>query len=98
MKSHRSGKTILAVVFSASLVFGASAEAGSLFSLGGDSTPRAAAERQIGLFEQALHWLTGAWTDMTSVFAFSQTTPPPPVTNGNCDAGIGLDPEGCPRQ
>lgn len=98
MKSHRRSKIILAVVFSASLVFAAGAEAGNLFRLRGDSTPRAAAERQTGLFEQALNWLAGAWTDMTSVFASSQTTPPPPTTSGICDAGIGLDPEGCPRQ
>ncbi|HWM94325.1 MAG TPA: hypothetical protein VN493_26450 [Thermoanaerobaculia bacterium] len=96
MKRNAGIKFIVAVVFATALLLGGSAEASNLFGLGGDSSPRA--ERQLGLFEQAFNWLTSAWTDMTSVFDSSQTTPPPSTTTGNCDAGIGLDPEGCPRQ
>lgn len=99
MKSNRSRKFILAVVFSSSLALGAGAEAGNLFALGGDFTPKASAERQVGLFEQALNWLTGAWTDMTGLktaTSQSSSTPPPP-SGPACESGWGLDPIGCPR-
>jgi hypothetical protein len=91
---NKTGKLLtLAVVFSAFLVLSSGAQASSLFGLDGDR-----AERQIGLFEQALQWLGGTWDDLTSVFAFSEETPPPPPApqcTSNCaDAGAGIDPEG----
>ncbi len=92
MKSIKGYKFIFAVAFSAALILGPTAEAGNLLARGGDLAP---VERQIGLFEQALNWLTGVWTDMTSIFASSESTPPP-STQG-CESGWGLDPIGCPR-
>lgn len=98
MKSNGSAKFILAVAFAAALILSASAEASNLFALGGDPISKAAAERQIGLFEQALNWLTGAWSDLQT--AFSESTDPAPQSctdPNNCpdgDSGWGLDPEG----
>jgi hypothetical protein len=71
-------------------------EASGLFGIGSDPTP---AVKEIGLFEQAAQWLSGAWNDLTSVFAASEQTPPPPPTSTECttncgDAGPGIDPEG----
>jgi hypothetical protein len=94
MKSVKGSRFILAVVFSTALLVGPVAEAGHFLALNGDSAP---VERQIGLFEQALNWLTGVWTDMTSIFAASETTSPSGTSSCNPDSGIGLDPEGCPR-
>ena len=95
MKSAASRKFIVAVVISAALLMSSGVEAAGLFALGGDSASK---ERQIGLFEQAIQWLSGAWGDLTSVFAAAeQPTPPPPGAEctENCgDAGPGIDPEG----
>lgn len=95
MKSNLSRNIIIAVVISATLFIGSGAEAASLLALGGDS---ASAERQMGLFGQAIQWLNGAWTDLTSVFSFSEEPPPPPTSQEcttNCsDAGPGIDPLG----
>jgi hypothetical protein len=95
MTSKRSIKNIIAVVFAFALIV-SSAQASNLLNLDRDLAPRAAVERPIGLFDQVSAWLMGAWTDLTSVFA-TETTTPPPTTAGGCDAGWGLDPEGCPR-
>lgn len=95
MKSELSRKIIIAAVISASLFVGGGAEAGSLLTPGGDS---ASSERQIGLLGQAIQWLNGAWSDLTSVFAFSEETPPtstPQECTTNCgDHGPGIDPLG----
>lgn len=95
MKIHRSKNLIIAVLVSATLLMSSGAQAAGLLALGGDS---ASAERQIGLLGQAMQWLSGAWGDLTSVFAFSEEVPPPPTGTGcteNCgDAGPGIDPLG----
>jgi hypothetical protein len=96
MTTRSSIKTITAVVFAISLILGSSARA-SMFGFDRDLASRTtAAERPISLFEQVSAWLAGAWNNLTSVFA-TDTTTPPPTTQGNCDAGLGLDPEGCQR-
>ena len=97
MKSNRSIINIIAVAFAFALILSSSAQAGNLLGLERDLASRTAAERPIGLFDQVSAWLAGAWTNLTSVFAQDTTTTPPPTTNGGCDAGLGLDPEGCPR-
>ena len=98
MKSQGSAKIILAVVFAAALILSTGAEASSLFALGGDPGSKAATERQIGLFDQALSWLSGAWTNLTMAFSEDNTTPTPACTNPNgCDdgdSGWTIDPEG----
>ena len=98
MKSTGGAKFIIAVVFIATLLVSSGARAGSLFAHGGDLAPKAASERQIGLFEHALSWLAGTWTGLTSVFELSQEEAPPPPTGTecttNCDAGPGIDPLG----
>lgn len=95
MKSVAGRRFIVAVVMSAALFMSSGVEAAGLFAPGGDSTSR---ERQIGLFEQAMQWLSGAWGDLTSVFSASEEpTPPPSGTEctENCgDAGPGIDPIG----
>ena len=98
MKSNWSKKIIVAVILSASLFMGSGAEAAGLFARGGDS---ASAELEIGLFSQAIQWLNGAWSDLTSVFSASEQPPPPNTTNAcpaadpNCtDQGPGIDPLG----
>ena len=95
MKSVAGRKFIVAVAISAALLMSSGAEAAGLFVLGGDSASR---ERQIGLFEQAIQWLNGAWGDLTSMFAASEEPPPPPTGTEctvNCgDAGPGIDPIG----
>ena len=95
MKSGGGKIIIVAVVFSALLIMSSGAQASGLFERNGNSAP---AERQIGLFQQALQWLGGTWGDLTSVLAFSEETPPPPPPQQcttNCgDAGPGIDPEG----
>jgi hypothetical protein len=96
MKSNRSINNIIAVAFAFALILSSSAHAGNLLSPDRDLASRTAAERPVGLFDQVSAWLAGAWTDLTSVFA-ADTTTPPPTTTGGCDAGWGLDPEGCPR-
>jgi hypothetical protein len=99
MKSKRSLNTIIAVAFAFALIVGSSAQASNLFGLDGNlasRTGQAGIERPIGLFDQVSAWLAGTWTNLTSVFA-EETTTPPPTTSGGCDAGWGLDPEGCPR-
>ena len=94
MKSERGRGIIIAVIFSAILVMGSGAEASGLFAL--DSNP--AAEHQVGLFGQAVQWLSGAWTDLKMVFGQDETTTPvtPTCTNpdGCGDAGPGIDPIG----
>jgi hypothetical protein len=96
MKSKRSFKSIIAVVFAFSLLLVSSAQAGNLLGSREDLAPRTASERSIGLFDQVSAWLFGTWTDLRSVFAEDSQTPPPTL-QGGCDAGWGLDPEGCPR-
>jgi hypothetical protein len=95
MKSIRGRTFIIAVLFSALLIMSSGAHASSLFAFDGNS---ASTERQIGLFQQAFQWLSGTWTDLTSVFELSEETPaPPPVPEctTNCgDAGPGIDPIG----
>lgn len=95
MKSMRSINNITAVAFALALILSSSAQASNLRGLDGDLAPRTAVERPIGLFDQVSAWLAGAWTDLTLAFA-EETTTPPSTTSG-CEAGWGLDPEGCPR-
>lgn len=94
MKSRGRKTLIIAVAFFAFLIVG-SAQASGLFALDGNP---ASAERQSGPFQQALQWLSGTWTDLTSVFAYSEEAPPPPTTQEcttDCkDAGPGIDPLG----
>ena len=99
MKSAGLHKFITAVIFCVALILGPAAEAGSFLARGGDPAP---VERQLGLFEHALNWLTGVWTDLTSGFATAaaeSTISPqsPTCTDSDSDSGWGLDPEGCPR-
>lgn len=99
MKSTGGTKLIIAVVFIAALLVSSGARAGSLFAHGGDLAPKAASERQIGLFDRALSWLTGAWTGLSSAFESSEEAPPPPPNGTECtqdcgDAGPGIDPLG----
>lgn len=96
MTSKVSLKNIIAVAFAFALIVSGSAQASNLLGLDGDLAPRTAVERPIGLFDQVSALLIGAWTDLTAAFAQDSTTTPPPTTAG-CDAGWGLDPEGCPR-
>ena len=95
MKTTKGRKIIVAVILSIGLLISSGAEAGSILGPGGDP---ASAERQIGLFSQAIEWLNGTWNDLTSVFSFSDQTPPPPTTQEcttNCtDQGPGIDPLG----
>ncbi|MFP5285254.1 MAG: hypothetical protein ACLGI9_05915 [Thermoanaerobaculia bacterium] len=95
MTSKGSKNLIIAVLISATLLMSSGVEAAGLLALGGDS---ASGERQIGLFEQAIQWLSGAWGDLTSAFAFSEDAPPAPTgteCTQNCgDAGPGIDPMG----
>ena len=95
MTSTRSIRNITAVAFALALILSSSAQASNLLGMDGDLAPRTAVERPIGLFDQVTTWLAGAWTDLTLAFAEETTTPPP--TAAGCDAGWGLDPEGCPR-
>ena len=95
MKSKVGKTTIIAVAFSALLIMSSGVQASSLFAL---DSHAALAERQIGLFQQAIQWLGGAWTGLTSVFESSEEKPAPPPVPGcttNCgDAGPGIDPIG----
>ena len=97
MKTKWSKKIIVAAIMTASLFIGSGAEAAGLFALSGDS---ASAEREIGLFSEAIQWLNGAWNDLTSVFSTSEQGSPAPTANGcpaadpNCDQGPGIDPMG----
>ena len=95
MKSKGSIHYIIAVAFAASLILCSSAQASHLLSLGADLIPRTAVERPVGLFQQMASWLTDTWTALKVALA-PDTTTPPPVTQ-SCDAGWGLDPEGCPN-
>lgn len=99
MKS-RGGKTFIAAVFlSALLIMSSGAQASRLFALDGNPGP---AERQIGLFQQALQWLSGTWTDLKVAFSEDEAPPPPPpsptCTNpSGCaddDGGWTIDPDG----
>jgi hypothetical protein len=94
MKSRGGRNIIIAVVFSTLLLMSSGVQASSLFALDGNPAP---AERQIGLFQQAFEWLSGAWTGFTATFSADEA-PPPPTTQEcttNCaDAGPGIDPEG----
>ena len=96
MKSKRSITTIIAVAFAFALILSSGAQASNLLGLDRAPASRTASERPIGVFDQVSAWLAGAWTNLTSVFA-QDTVTPPPTTNSPCDAGLGLDPEGCPR-
>jgi hypothetical protein len=95
MKSKRSYNIIIAGLFALSLLLGSSAQAGNLLGSREDRAPRTAVERSVSVFDQVSAWLLGTWTDLRSVFA-QDSLKPGPTTQG-CDAGWGLDPEGCPR-
>jgi hypothetical protein len=92
MKSRGGRNIIIAVVFSTLLLMSSGVQAGGLFALDGNSAP---VERQIGLFQQAFEWLSGAWTDFTAAFSADEAPQPQPSTA--CEAGPGIDPIGCPR-
>lgn len=96
MKSNRSNKNIIAVIFALALILSSGVQASSLLGLDGDLASRTAVERPIGLFDQVSAWLAGAWNDLTAAFA-QETSTPPPTTTSTCEAGWGLDPEGCPK-
>ncbi len=96
MKSKKSTYTIIAAAFAFALLLSSGVQASSLLSADRDLAPRTTAQSSVGLFDQVSAWLAGAWNNLTSVFA-EETTTPPPTTNAGCDAGWGLDPEGCPR-
>jgi hypothetical protein len=97
MKSKRSINAIVAVAFAFALILSSGAKASSLLGFDRDLAPRTASERSAGLFDQVSAWLAGAWNRLTGTFAEETTTPPPPTTSSTCDAGWGLDPEGCPK-
>lgn len=98
MNSKKNTNNIIAVAFALALILSSSAQASNLLGLDRDAAPRAAAEQSIGLFAQVSAWLTGAWSDLTSAFAAdTTTTTTTTITAAGCDAGWGLDPEGCPR-
>lgn len=87
------GGRIFIVAALISVLLSSGAQAAGFFALDGNP-----AEREIGLFEQVIRWLSGAWGDLTSAFGFSEQTPPPP-TGTECtqdcgDAGPGIDPIG----
>jgi hypothetical protein len=97
MKSWSGKTTIIAVFFSTLLILSSGAQARGLFALDGNP-----AERQIGLFQQALQWLGGTWTELKVAFSQDEAAPPPTpaCTNPNgCsepegDSGWTIDPEG----
>ena len=101
MMSSGSKKTITAVAFFFLLIMSSGAQAANLFAL--DSHP-ATVERQIGLFQQAIQWLSGTWTDLKVAFAEDEAPtppPPPPCTNpkgcsttAGGDGGWTIDPDG----
>ena len=99
MKSVGRRNFIIVVVFSALLVMSSGVQASSLFALDGKSP---LAERQIGLFQQALQWLSGTWTDLKVAFGEDEAAPPSSTcTNpngcapeGDGDSGWTIDPEG----
>lgn len=96
MKSKKSTHTIIAAAFALALLLSNGVQASSLLSADRDLAPRTTTQSSVGLFDQVSAWLAGAWNDLTSVFAEESTTPPVRTTAG-CDAGWGLDPEGCPK-
>jgi hypothetical protein len=96
MKSKRSTYTIIAAAFAFALILSSGVQASSLLGVDRDLAPRATSQSSAGLFDQVSAWLTGAWNNLTAVFAEESTTPPVTTTSG-CDAGWGLDPEGCPK-
>ena len=98
MKSRGGKIIILAVAFSALLIMSSGAQASGLFALDRNPGP---AERQNGLFQQALQWLSGTWTDLKVAFSEDEAAPPPPsqtCTDPNgCaddDGGWTIDPDG----
>ena len=98
MKSSGGRTFIVAVIFSILLIARSGAQASALFSLDGNS---ARVERQIGIFQQAIQWLSGAWTDFKVAFSEDGTNgtppPPPPTCTTNCaddDSGWTIDPDG----
>lgn len=94
MTSNSGRKIIIAVFFCAVIIMSRGAQASGLFALGGDPAPVA---RQLGLFDQAVQWLSGAWTDLKVAFGQDETLPPPPLPEctTNCgDTGPGIDPLG----
>ena len=95
MKSKRNFKTIIAVIFAFSLILSSGVQASSLLGLDRNLAPRTAVKQSADLFDHVSAWLIGAWNNLTAVFAEETTTPP--ATTTTCDAGWGLDPEGCPK-
>jgi hypothetical protein len=97
MKSSGGKILIIAVCFSALFAIDSGAQASSLFALDRNPGP---AERQIGLFQQALQWLGGTWTDLKVAFSEDEAPPPPTPTCTNpsgCaddDGGWTIDPDG----
>jgi hypothetical protein len=94
MKSKARLNNIVAVAFAAFLILCSGAQASNLLGFGADLAPRTAVERPAGLFDQVASWLMNAWTDLK--VALAQDTTTTPTIQGTCDAGWGLDPEGCP--
>jgi hypothetical protein len=94
MHSNGVKKTIIAVSCAAFLILCSGAQASNLLGLGVDLTPTAAVERPAGFLDQVASWLVNAWTDLKVSLAEDTTTTPTIQTT--CDAGWGLDPEGCP--
>ena len=97
MSISGSKKIITAAFFLMLLIMSTSAHAGNLFSPGDRPF---VAERQIGLFQQAIQWLGGTWNDLKAAFAEDGTSTPPACTNPkgcnlpNEDGGWTIDPDG----
>ena len=94
MKSSGGKILIIAVAFTSLLIMSSGAQASSLFALDSKSG-------RIGLFQQALQWLSGTWTDLKVAFSEDEAAPPPPsqtCTDPNgCaddDGGWTIDPDG----
>jgi hypothetical protein len=94
MKTRNGKHNIVAVFLLMLLIMSSGVQASGLFALDGNP---ASAERQIGFFQQAFQWLSGAWTEFTATFSADEAPPPPSSQEctENCgDAGPGIDPIG----
>lgn len=83
------------IAFAVILILCSRAQAGNLFGLT-DQAPRTTIEQPAGLLGQAVAWLTDLWSGLTAR-PTGETVVPPSTTQGTCDSGWGIDPEGCPK-
>lgn len=105
MKRERRFIAVVSVAFVLVSILCGTAQAGSL-GFGRDETSRAEAGPSAGFVDQVSAWLLGTWTGLKTALVEAVTLPPsvpskvtlpPAVPLGDCEAGWGLDPEGCPR-